>query len=602
MSIIACFVYYNSSNRNTWSIKCDLIDCNKQNFYFLRLNAIGSSLNLITATIIIYIYLSYLLWKYKESTNSITEIINIHQLQILRQNQRKTVLNYRKQKCRQKQLSQNKYIPLINTPNTYPHSIRLDIVSSNPTSDSTFLSQNNPSLNSFELQPTNKSKDYKEESKYDEAYLSPDKINIFNTKESVTTDYIEYYGNISIEKTKECLIFHDTQQSNFIPFSFSKSKQIDLYPNSKTTAGQHSHFYQHRKFSINNTMSPHQSPLPIFSEKQNNANKLSINVVNDEDKNEINKRHSTLSTISANFPLHLYACYVLVYCLVLTLLYFIIFVINICLSETIDKYFEVIYYILLISTTFLKYILKKIARKIDFYRTLDEYENNNTFEISLELFTEYLISTIYWLNYRGLLIYHQSAISFSMFLYTKSSHILSESWETIVRPSQFYYNVSGFMQNWLISKAGNKLNNIYDDSTDSQWRYRLSVDITIHFLVSILSGLFLLITLLIWKYFGIHLDFKGQNEDLDLSNSTIDNTTEYQFLYYLTITISVDLVYFIIIWIFWHLYWNINLFQIFVVVYEFNKKRMIIGCVAVFCVTRYVLRIAQNTITFQQHT
>lgn len=178
--------------------------------------------------------------------------------------------------------------------------------------------------------------------------------------------------------------------------------------------------------------------------------------------------------------------------------------------------FEIWYYCFLVSTSSMKYIMKKIARKIDQKRVMLDLLNininyNNDLDqfhddlliFSFEWFVELLVSVIYWFIYY-FWIYGSASTQdlnnlnhfFRFLVFTVMLHLFSEIFQTTLKISKLYFNLT----NTFIQSAKNiPLVNLFVRNSNNiscnylQWTVRNSIDIMIRFLASLVSGVFMLI-------------------------------------------------------------------------------------------------------------
>ena len=140
-------------------------------------------------------------------------------------------------------------------------------------------------------------------------------------------------------------------------------------------------------------------------------------------------------------------------------------------------------------------------------------ENNNA-SMSLEYFSEFLLSYLYWDSYRYLFICQN--IKLSSFIISSILHIMSETFVIIARTSDYYINTSINIQNNSKYKHFRKKNRCLSfvlpvaTSNDIQWRNRISIDLMAHFNSSTMVGLFWLINIIVqqdvYKDIGINVN------------------------------------------------------------------------------------------------
>ena len=105
------------------------------------------------------------------------------------------------------------------------------------------------------------------------------------------------------------------------------------------------------------------------------------------------------------------------------------------------------------------------------------------FDISMEILSEIIMSSIYWFMYRYFVIYDNPTILQVVFI--KTLHMLTEMVESSLKLTSIYYRTSFKITSFhmLIEKYI-----INDDSTFNQWKIRLSIDMCIRFLTAMLSA------------------------------------------------------------------------------------------------------------------
>lgn len=124
---------------------------------------------------------------------------------------------------------------------------------------------------------------------------------------------------------------------------------------------------------------------------------------------------------------------------------------NIFIHKSREIYFEMNYYGLLIYCFIFRVTLKYIARIIDTKRAVMNYQNqhhnktqaqkqeHHKFDnISLELLTQLMITSYYYIIYRYIVLFH--APSLVIFIITKLTHIATEVIQSLFLMSQFYFD------------------------------------------------------------------------------------------------------------------------------------------------------------------
>ncbi|ETO28992.1 hypothetical protein RFI_08136 [Reticulomyxa filosa] len=209
-----------------------------------------------------------------------------------------------------------------------------------------------------------------------------------------------------------------------------------------------------------------------------------------------------------------------------------------------QRYFEMIYVLLLASTFALKGILKKVARQLDIVR-LEQCCSQLGCKVSMEIVSEFFMSYLYCDIYRYLFVCKK--ISLSQFLRSKALHIASELFETgfvcvfyvyveKVRSSNWYFATTSKLQSekWfsgLLIRYG-----IVQDaqSTYHEWKIRYCIDIVLHFLASCLDGISWMIILKIHhSYFETDMGIDVKSSMMYVVYSVLTDTSILVALYIL---------------------------------------------------------------------
>ena len=133
--------------------------------------------------------------------------------------------------------------------------------------------------------------------------------------------------------------------------------------------------------------------------------------------------------------------------------------------------------------------------------------NYNCKLFCMEWITELLLSLTYWFMYRACYLSYMMSLNQRGLLVTLILiHLMSESVETSLRLSKTYFDITDKIiqmistyDNWSICIFNKRLYKkfLFDDSNYSQWTKRYSIDITIRFCVSIITGVYELIVICI---------------------------------------------------------------------------------------------------------
>ena len=221
------------------------------------------------------------------------------------------------------------------------------------------------------------------------------------------------------------------------------------------------------------------------------------------------------------------------------------------------------FYFLLISTSFVKLIFKWIGRKMDIdnmnrrSRHSHPSSNNNNnnkwyHRISMEMFCEFFVNYVYFQSYYDMFIYELSSSTIDHVLLLIVQHLISESVQSIVRSSQWYFTQTTKLQKKFenyCDKMKNKnvknfaqgiLNKLDDQSNLNQWKIRHSIDSTIRFV-----GLFCA-----FVYFTIQFNV------IPHDHWRVSNKSDYyNALFYFCLSFSCDLIYFLL-WFVFNYYCN----------------------------------------------
>ena len=207
-----------------------------------------------------------------------------------------------------------------------------------------------------------------------------------------------------------------------------------------------------------------------------------------------------------------------------------------------EKQFEYLFYFLLFWNSCFKYLLKKVARKIDQRRSLDRLKMSH--RVSLEIFIEFNMSAMYYWLYRYIIIHNLSNESFSKFALISFYHIMSEVIQS-VKIMPFYYRITKD----IINKSS-KLRYWYNDkSTLYHWRVRKSIDIVIRLIPSMTLGIVMIIYYLLYP-----------------PHYYVKNIWKAELFNFLSIII--DLIWFLILVLFHQIHSKFSLLRPFVILSE----------------------------------
>ena len=134
-----------------------------------------------------------------------------------------------------------------------------------------------------------------------------------------------------------------------------------------------------------------------------------------------------------------------------------------------------------------KYIMKKLARKIDKYRV----KNENDYYLNFEYLMEWIMNVMYWSWWKRFVAYKtQTGAEFTGMLLL---HFVLESINGNIKFTGWYYDVSLKFYD-LIPSSSSKFQR--DKSDKTEWRNRLSMDLVCRFYALLLIGIFELFCLL----------------------------------------------------------------------------------------------------------
>ena len=237
---------------------------------------------------------------------------------------------------------------------------------------------------------------------------------------------------------------------------------------------------------------------------------------------------------------------------------------------------------LLILTTILKILLKKIARKIDIIRINSysnySYNNNNgksqfLEKISFEMFLEYIVSLWYYYVYYANFVAECALANLNTFLFkVLLLHMFAEICQSLIRFSKQYYDITLKLYNQFNNYDSMKnswlLNLLKDKSSFDEWRTRQSIDMSLRYF-AVTMAIFVI----------------GASNVADVIIAAIEQTQvikdahDFETLLYVLISILVDQVYFAFIFVMYN--GNIcnisngtslNIFEPVLSIFETNRK------------------------------
>eukprot|EP01083_Nonionella_stella_P007160 20699_1 len=192
-------------------------------------------------------------------------------------------------------------------------------------------------------------------------------------------------------------------------------------------------------------------------------------------------------------------------------------------GRPIEQYFETIYFTFSAYTVCFKFVMKKLARRCDFYRSM---VSDNNYIFSMEYFMEFYWSLTYWMIYRFYTVFHAPTIS--EFVITLTAHLGWEFCAVIVRYHHKYYSNS----NVFIERYYYYLYFLHDgrDCTLGIWRDRLSMDLVVKLWCAVFSGLFFALDYKVC--FDMYANQLGDKASSELVVSYLVIATMVEFLFY----------------------------------------------------------------------
>lgn len=215
-------------------------------------------------------------------------------------------------------------------------------------------------------------------------------------------------------------------------------------------------------------------------------------------------------------------------------------------------------YILILSTSSLKILLKYIGRKIDIYnvtvmisRCADiqtvccNYDYKWYHFLSMEMFVEFGMSLTYFYYYYQLFALELWSLSNELqFFKIILIHIFSEICQSIIRFSKVYFDATKQWINWvenynfqsnIVMKIVSFLLNIFEDeSTLNEWRIRHSLDFLIRF-ISFVS-IFIIVVIFYTAAEGY--------QSVGATNASEFQSKIEQYIYHMSIVFGCDMFYF----------------------------------------------------------
>ena len=249
------------------------------------------------------------------------------------------------------------------------------------------------------------------------------------------------------------------------------------------------------------------------------------------------------------------------------------------------------YYGLIFTISLFKLILKFIARKIDIinvnrHRARDQHNHitdivdNWHCYVSMEMFVEFFMNFVYFTYYYQMFIYELSQSYICGALYIIFSHIFSELCQSVIRFSKIYFNITQNIcsniknhdnysnNNNMFGKASSLLLYVFeDDSTLVEWRTRHSIDVSMRAIAFVIA----------FVWFGFDLI------SIPYKYWLISNKSDYyNGVFYLFLSFSCDLVYFIFLTFFNHCCNEFNVWKPLTLIYISNHRIVVCLCLLSF--------------------
>ena len=300
-----------------------------------------------------------------------------------------------------------------------------------------------------------------------------------------------------------------------------------------------------------------------------------VNTIENDNNTDEQRHHQKLrlSKISEGFTITdaqysslkiewLYVLFLIFYFLI----YFSFFIEHTLGNSFIGNHFALCYAQFTIYCLVLKYFTKKLARRCDVMRAQQHSQQATESYISIEYILEFLFSILYWVWLRNYLAFDLPP--WDIYIYTMTFHIATESSDTNIKMTNFYYNISN---NFELTSLRRILKNhvwiwkqLRDESTLYEWRIRLSMDIFCRFYASIITGVFQYTFFWCMGDKAFH-QYYGKNTSFEKS------------LLYTLISVLIEVVHFISTFIWLYYYYNFNAIKIFLnYVDNINKTHVLI--------------------------
>ena len=221
---------------------------------------------------------------------------------------------------------------------------------------------------------------------------------------------------------------------------------------------------------------------------------------------------------------------------------------------------------LLIFTSFFKFVFKYIAKNKHDIVTAS-LDKNNWYEfVSFEITIEFSLTAIYyWTYYNSFILELSQTNDVNKYISVVCIHMFSEIFQSTTRFSKLYFDSTNkfYLQLHEYNISYNSrilnmfLNFIQDESTFMEWKIRHSIDMSIRFLAFVCTTSTFLVEycILDYEYFGIP-----------------NRSASYRALLYFFVTVSMDIVYFLLLFVIHLYFFNYNVWKPFLLMYSSDYR------------------------------
>eukprot|EP01083_Nonionella_stella_P056176 148101_1 len=252
-------------------------------------------------------------------------------------------------------------------------------------------------------------------------------------------------------------------------------------------------------------------------------------------------------------------CYVVCYCLMLWFIFVMIYCF-IIQPHQIENHYTKVYISLYCILSCLKWVMKRIARQID--QTSATFIPNHALYISLEYFTQFVCAYAYFSIFRCLFLKHR--IDVFNFAESKLFHILTELVCYMFRVSAVYHQFTSQVQQNVVYISLYETHQFLpmDRSSMGEFRYRMSCDIVLQFVASLVDGIFWLA----W------IPLVTNNTDALMAKNIM----------YLSISIAIDCLLFLVLSLWYQYQYKMNIIKVFVA-FCTRYQYKFVWCLAITC-------------------